>query len=631
MKNKKRSVIILGSELSGKTCFFAGLGIVSEPDRADEISFSTTDKAKAYLHELTSALRGQTWPAPTSRNVQQEVIGWVHYRKLNLSLRLIDFSGEMFREIAEGKPLPPSIFSAIRNADYLLLAFAPDVDMVGDNAPQTIIDRLDALITVLHKQYLQQSEERQTRVAVIVTKADLLSNNHMSPPATRDFFANRLPNLYQKMQRFFPDLQVFSVSAVGATEKNDSGASIPSKKLNPWGYEQIFDWIISDIRARRRIKIVKSIGGLIAISFILVAIYVGIDSHRKNNAATEFNNLYRVGVTSGNWQDFKNVVPRLSKRYYWSQVDEILKSSANARAGANYNRHEAERWRYTLQALLGSADPYSQNDLQEHFSFWISSIENGDFNEIEQLYTRGEASFPQRAIEFLNRYPNSPHRETVYSWLDEQYRGSRSQSARYIGSLEVKCKESLRKKIEEIGKFLNSHPNVPNKSDIEKASSAANRLLLAILRNQISIELRSIGQLQKAAWLRLKIFTGEGSEEVESGDWNWTEVHSFEGKKTVTLPNWSPGDAIKVELHYDGGKFSKRRVVAEKKLTDGIALAHLAGKLVLDVKPKKEGYFVKPGPVLECTVPGFEDRDWKMIKDWISPGNRWQELAEHGK
>jgi len=57
MNDKQYSVYVLGGAGSGKTCFFAGLSILDEADRASKIKFTCQKDSQAFMQGLAEQLR----------------------------------------------------------------------------------------------------------------------------------------------------------------------------------------------------------------------------------------------------------------------------------------------------------------------------------------------------------------------------------------------------------------------------------------------------------------------------------------------------------------------------------------------------------------------------------------------
>ena len=60
-------VCLLGATGAGKTCFLAGLAVLSEPDRKSIIDVLHDNKGTAdYLDSLQDTLRSGNWPPPNN-------------------------------------------------------------------------------------------------------------------------------------------------------------------------------------------------------------------------------------------------------------------------------------------------------------------------------------------------------------------------------------------------------------------------------------------------------------------------------------------------------------------------------------------------------------------------------------
>src|SRR4051812_20511713 len=90
-------VCVLGSEAAGKTCFLAGLAVLSEPDRNSGFqAMGRDDDSQRYLKELGDAIRAQSWPPFTTQTRLIDLD--VNYRRTLLNLLVMDYPGEDFRQ-----------------------------------------------------------------------------------------------------------------------------------------------------------------------------------------------------------------------------------------------------------------------------------------------------------------------------------------------------------------------------------------------------------------------------------------------------------------------------------------------------------------------------------------------------
>ena len=165
------------------------------------------------------------------------------------------------------------------NSQFLLLALDPHVELARDEIMASSNEdrdryhaRLDSLMEALVQKQRERDGKDPFQVGLLITKADLLGEDVTHPEQAEAYVKKTAPNFYQKLSREFKDLRTFAVSAVGRTERDENGRMIPAKDLEPWGYEYVFDWVLGEIRRKKRkILIGRSFRGFILMGLLLMA------------------------------------------------------------------------------------------------------------------------------------------------------------------------------------------------------------------------------------------------------------------------------------------------------------------------------------------------------------------------
>ena len=176
-------VCLLGAKGAGKTCFLAGLAVLSEPNRRSIITAIHDDPETAdYLDSLQATLRAGAWPPPTTATVVLDMTVMVEGAAVDL--RVIDYDGEDFtgalrtldREAVE------KLYEFTRKADIFLLLFAPQRDLVDDGSAEkakTLIERQRAHLQAIAQVWREKvgREEPSLRDArpelgLVITQCD---------------------------------------------------------------------------------------------------------------------------------------------------------------------------------------------------------------------------------------------------------------------------------------------------------------------------------------------------------------------------------------------------------------------------------------------------------------------------
>ena len=285
-------VCLLGASGAGKTCFIAGLAVLSEPDRASIITVLHDNKSTAdYLDSLQDTLRSGQWPPPNNATFILDMTVIVEGRAIDL--RIVDYPGEDFTgalrtlDIAEIDEL----YRFSKQAQIFLLLFSPHRDLAADDADtatKTLIARQRAHLQAITQVWKERelgtpSEDKRSHpveLGLVVTQCDRVPGL-TSPRAAKEFFKSRAPNLASRLTDLAVSADFFGISVLGRPAEGDSTQitttnSPPPEQLDPFGYESLFRWI-RDYQDRHRMRRLRPrlVGGaisavaLLAISFVL--------------------------------------------------------------------------------------------------------------------------------------------------------------------------------------------------------------------------------------------------------------------------------------------------------------------------------------------------------------------------
>lgn len=632
-KHTTHSLTILGSEQSGKTCFLAGLGILSEGDRPSDIMLSSEGESKKMIRELSAIFRAQEWPAGTT--MEHNFMGTLRYKRRDIKIHMVEYAGEQFREgFSGGREKPQNLLNALNHSQFLLLALDPHVELARDEILASSNEdrdryhaRLDSLMEALVQKQRERDGKDPFQVGLLITKADLLGEDVTHPEQAEAYVKKTAPNFYQKLSREFKDLRTFAVSAVGRTERDANGRMIPAKDLEPWGYEHVFNWVLGEIkRKKRKSRIIRVFLGIIIIG-LLWMVLSGIQNYWSRQNASKWDQMVRLGIESNEMEEAERLARKLDSTYYKEQVDQLLKISQERIANSSVPIGDAEKTLNALRALAFTKNSYRLADLHKEISDWSSNLEEQHYKNVKLAYEQGGDDFSGKAQQFLDTYPNSRYRDEIQQRLDEKIQSRFASAVRSIYKKTIESEAALREKIDMIHEFLNNNPNVTNKADIGKAAELATKLIQETKQRGMTIELNEMGTLASAGYLSLKIFLqGSSDPVIDVKSPEKTDAYSFENNKRHELP-WKLGQAITIELYYDNGwVFSNYVLVARTTLSWVFALGLLENVTELRGVDGGEENFINHEPAIRCDVIGWDDNDWQLLYDWIAPGNEWNKL-----
>jgi len=660
MSEKQHSLVILGSEHSGKTCFLGGLGICSEADRAGNIMLSAEGDSLAYLHEITQILRAQEWPSATARGYHRQFKATVTYQSKMLNLRCIDFAGETFRALSRGEELPDFVEEVLSNARYILLALDPRVDTertelseadVEDR--QRYFERLASLVEMAQRLTIATAGRRnKAHLAVVITKADSLDDPLMTSNQAKHYLRTKQPDFLKRLETLQPGIQVFPVSAVGATDVDDSGRAIPARILNPTGYEEILSWIHRDIKKRRRAPFVKAITGVAIVAAIVAAFGFFWLKQTEVQLVQRHEDRIARGLSSEEVPTAAKEVSQLPTSYYAMMIDDQLKKFERALADQTTNRQAVQRWRDQLDMYSRARDKqgYRTGEIANALAQANLWLHDFDWNRLEQLPNGPQhPDWRDLTKTFRAAWPNSPRIDEIDA-REGQAQQERMQSvARNIEEAPLDTIAQLRSRMdnilrfhEEFGTYIDNHVA----KDIESAHAIARRFESKLTNNQpFTFNLVRLGRLTEPGYIDLEVHVGSQTLSVPQS--SWVLEHSFEGNKELELP-WKFNESLTFRMHVQWGRattFSRfvtfrstKRPLAQHTfqgsplsiIAMGKTLAENDGKLTLASTPEEGDAQYLEGNLatLELSIKDFPWGDWEKLHDWVYPGTMWKQFQE---
>ncbi len=631
---KTYNITLLGSEQSGKTCFLAGLGILSEGDRFSDFHLSSKGDSKQMIYDLTSTLNSQKWPVGTTSFHKFD--GNLRYRGNDLHINFIEYAGERFREaFAAGTEISQDLYNSIKDSDYLLLALEPEVEVSNSNTLNDSIEfknlyksRLDSLLESLHQILLQRGNEIPLKIGILIMKGDKISSDISNPKQADEYMHKAAPAFYDRLKKDYPNLKVFGISSVGQTEQNENGDKIPAKSLQPWGYDHLFDWIISDIKSERMKPVYNVMAIIAGILLVLGASWYGYLRIQDNNKYNQWKTYVRRGIEQENINEAERLARQLSSSSYNACVDELLERSDELLDDPNLSGKDDEYVFNGLKALSHTNRSYRNQDILTAIINWNSKIQEEDFLQVKRAYENGFDNFQILMESFMKNYPNSPYTKSLEEWSDQKIQKQIKKDALKIYSMKANSFQAITNKSQAILQFIQNYPNLSNSADMEDASNQAMRLVNESRKEEIFIELRNLGTLNEPEYLKLDIFLDNNPAIKTKWPPNKQLDFSFEDEKSHKL-TWKPNQKILIEVKIDGGTFSWRADAAEKTLDGDIALSNLDGEILLNLVNEGLNKFSNDQPILKCDVLNWEEEHWQLIHDWISPGEKWLEIGNN--
>lgn len=619
-KNTNTRICLLGSESAGKTCFIAGLGILAEPPRKSDFQVSGRDTvSQTYLNELVAVFHLGRWPKGTTETRMMELD--VLYRGSLLQLSLLDYRGEEFRRAFHNQDetrLNP-LWAHLEGADVVLIMLDPDVDIeqgesLDEEEEQRRHQRLNAIlqsvIQLCHAQIQAGKRTAAPEIAVLLSKRDKHPdlNNGISP---REFFKERAPHFLDKLDDWSQCVGVFAVSAVGTLEPTpDNAAPLPPKDLNPKGYDELFKWIVWRKGAPKRKKLVKTASLIVGTLTIITVVWWAQIVSKQNKLQDNARASVLAEVDGSVWfptEGYKNRLDDLvdaELRRLRNRLDAspgLLELKEIAAAATDLTRCKNSKHHEQARALL----PDVQRVRRQTMFAAVKSASDG-----------AEPGFDDAAAAFHREFPQGKDADEVLE-MQQKHRTSEQDNERKLVR-EIRAGEFrfLAKKADAIAIYILKHGKDDlSAEEMRRAEKLARRLAAP---STYTVRLLAFGVFSKKRDHKIEVLQkgtvlkSYNPEKATSSNWG-REDASFQ----VT---WEPGDLIEVKLW----SLEWSNKVAASEFDSGpLSLGILCGSRTLLPGDGWSSSDFSQGPFIKFELDGFTDDDWRVLRDWVLPGNKW--------
>ena len=629
-------VCLLGASGAGKTCFIAGLAVLSEPDRASIITVLHDNKSTAdYLDSLQDTLRSGQWPPPNNATFILDMTVIVEGRAIDL--RIVDYPGEDFTgalrtlDIAEIDEL----YRFSKQAQIFLLLFSPHRDLAADDADtatKTLIARqrahLQAITQVWKDRELgtpgEDKRSHPVELGLVLTQCDRVPGL-TSPRAAKKFFKSRAPNLASRLTDLAVSADFFGISVLGRPAEGDSTQitttnSPPPEQLDPFGYESLFRWI-RDYQDRHRMRRLRPrlVGGAISAVALLAISFVLWKSHSDHVRAVLTSDRPPVEIiaeTSGWLLD--PTTRRLRMDLIRATLQRLTDDVERASTPDEFERLDTEL------AKLNSADTETfhvqvstlKQNLGTRTRYVLLMALKEDFQS-----TPRPLDFQSRCSSFVDRYQSGDEVDAVRRMLHEIGNEQLAVNRARLRGMPTRDSLDIAAKARQIIEFVNENDSTLAPEEASRMRRAADLARSFSERKNWKVAIKKSGGLtDEYAHLVLLGNKKLGSQELYVFD--GVATGSTKDKVWATDPavfSWQSGEPITVTLRARGTVFGGW--VAYQADDSSLAIGSLVGRRNLLPRAGYEAYVRNPYVVFE--VENLSSSDWEAVKAYISPGSAW--------
>jgi hypothetical protein len=637
-KEDKLSICVLGCPGAGKTSFLAGLAYLAEDtqDSVFQIKGKSGTDSQIWLADLAKNLRERNWPTKTAETKVYSLD--FLYKKRWLSLEFVDYVGESFLdgvgdlERDETKP----IGEFLKRSNVIIILLDPTVDIIdpifaSQEEQNVSTERVNALLAAVLGSALNQSLPNMD-IALVISKADTVPG-HQDATAAKRLIEVSLPGFYQKLTelKWKKRLAHFFLSSVGETETDQNGRDKPSTQISPYGYEALFDWILSRHLEKQFYTLVTtwSKRGLVAAGalFIILAL-VAIYYLRLTEPINNPNELLSKRVETFLSLPFKT--PQIE-----TDMENVVKETLTRLRG----EMEASSSESQLEDILEELTPLKQL-LKSSYALEIKRLDTDLIDKMEKILVDKIKYYIDNNLlddatlnigEYKTKYTFGKLSESV-SDMTTFLSLKREQSARRQVNditLSKRATDEWSAFLEDKATAVESYitQNETNILDSEKQDMLKAVELARYLASHSSytLTIKANNGLIKAdkTYLIIQIL-GKNNSSLQTDSQNsknpsWNQIWNI---------SWIPGNAVLVKWYRDD--YVNDDLMAWLSDDSIWSLEILTGQVLLNVEKDWLNDMVEsPTATFELTGNSsdgqkrFESNDWILLKRYIHPGTIW--------
>ena len=606
-------ISLMGSEGSGKTCFFAGLAWLGGAARRSEFGLVGRNEAsQAFVNELRETLARNELPQSTRKT--DDLALDVLYKRSRIGIDIENFAGEEFREVGTGLRSDSPLFAQFLRSRYLVLFL--DIENDVDRDASENADRLDAVLNLLSTETFCDGSRK---LAIVLTKSDLrgFTGPKATAAAARDYLRARKPGLFEKIERLGYNKRFFFLAPIGRSSLSEGHPPAP------FGYEVLFDWLIGDIRAEqvdswiRRHRVLLVLTALAI--FVAAGIWIGMHAQR---IIAERRLVDSKASSEAKDEAMKDAGQPAKDKRIDKEIAELEEKFPSATSP-----EELDEFQNRVNKLKGIATATVDNRLSELDRKLRDRREDLHLDRMLELERLGDIA---RCREAIGRYHlddlaskrRTDEVKSIGKRLDEKEQSNKRAEIRSV-VVESWRLDKLKSKCDLIDKF--DFPDSATKRDAARAVAVA-RLFLACA--PYHVEIKGASGLPSAHQTRLELSNlGPGFSQQE--ETTHLKSRSPQWNKKVDF-QWKPGDRVKVEwLWKSKVPGTPATTIGKQDFSDPwTALLDALGGV--DLAPETGAGHARlngntPRATIVCEEFPEPSKDAERFRLYIAPGTYWQD------
>ena len=601
-------VQMLGGSGVGKTCFVAGLALLSEQSDRQSFVLANDNETKAVFDSLRETLAGGRWPGKTS--LLNTLRFAVKKGRQRVDVEISDFAGESFTDSMQRgneSEAAQQVQSMVDEADLLAVFLDGSLvdegnDFAGAPLIQAIFERMES------------DNHRDLEVAVILTKSDLCRETSVqTADDLKQLVEERSPDIARFLTEHSIQTHWIPLSICGLEATDVDGNPI-YEKLSPFGYQGFFGGLLSRGQ-HKRMQRYKYIGITL---FALLLVVAGWWQVRTSDIKKVGNILDNPNTTVGHYP------PDILAENEPKLIDAYTKKFAQAKSAIDKSGN--------IESVQLELDPFKNmpekhrtlvagqwKELKKYASQKTEDLLYKAVYDAEELGTDG---VPAACKKYLRAFPQGRYVDDVSKKLDNGIQSRYLHARSMVQNIPVTSATALDNKKKAIEKFLNDHGgslDAAERSVIASAGKLAAKLLTSRQYHCKLIRTNGLDQPRDHG-VQIHVDGTQIANFVDSGE---VREKSWNRDLTVT---WEAGIPLNIKL-LDFEGFDQDMAYFDG--TNPIAICLLA-KESEPTRYAKGGEYLginwqrdRPPFRIKFTCKELSEVDLKIISDYILPGDAW--------
>jgi GTPase SAR1 family protein len=599
-------VQMVGSPGVGKTSFLGALGLLAQSPRGGMTITAADGETRRRLDDLRQSFKQGQWPPKTFHGQSFEF--QLHRGRQTVTVQIDDIAGEAFETaMNRGEQDEPTRRTAnlIRQTDLLLLMIDGG-RLDGDNP----MPQLELTQAIEDKRLAASG--RPTRVAVVITKADLCTRRPVRTPAqAKKRVTQRLPELADTIKHRVDQIEWIPVSVCGfgggKAGKQIAGAD-PQPTFSPSGFEPLLDLMLAIADEQRSPK------WRILLGVVIAAIFLGFAGvrYRDYEADVERRRIENAAIRI---QDLPPSVAKVNEPALRARILDVIRQAGKDLDSATTHR-EIDAILRRIDDLPAAAESLVVDELAELDKKGQQRSESLLFDRVTDAAASGDAESISEAVDqYLKRHPSDPRAEQVRSLLSKQEDKRRTAARNDIKALVVRDAATLERKLELIRKYLDQFESVVSPVEGEQI-----RVAIEATRGMLEPKTYDVTLVRTAGLDRPRAHGVVVA--VDSG-----EVAKFDDSGTVAEKVWNR----KFNVRWQMGSRIELRLLNYRFRNSDIAFFDAGGPLAILVLARKStparfgDDFLASRPPVSITMrcDQLDEGTVNAIEQWVYPGDAW--------